>query len=164
MNIPVGRILRTDMGSDKWGVVLYMVVNPPIVCETCGSVIFEWRSSQENVICPDCENIVNERNYYKCPDCGENDYHTLRVVNNNNWHYDSITGEVTQYCDKRGIVINVCGKSLMKDIKQQKVTLMNAHQSQDIKRKLVWTGIMDYDSTKPMPQWIIDKFPYDAQE
>jgi hypothetical protein len=41
---------------------------------------------------------------------------------------------------------------------------MTAKQSQDIKRKLVWTGIMDYDPTKPMPQWIIDKFPYDEQE
>jgi hypothetical protein len=75
-----------------------------------------------------------------------------------------VSGEVTEYCDKRGVVINVCGKSLMNDIKSQKVTLMNANQSQDIKRKLVWTGVMDYDPTKPMPQWIIDKFPYGEQE
>jgi hypothetical protein len=33
------------MGAHKWGVVLYMVVNPPIICETCGAVVFEWRSS-----------------------------------------------------------------------------------------------------------------------
>lgn len=164
MNIPVGRIIRTDMGDEKWGVVLYMVVNPPIICETCGSVVFEWRSNEGQVFCPDCENIIATREYYPCPDCGQNDYHTLRVVNNNNWHYDSVTGQITEYCDKRGTVINVCGKSLMKDIKNQKVKLMNPVESQNIKRKLVWTGIMDYDSCKPIPQWIIDKFPYDAQE
>jgi hypothetical protein len=60
--------------------------------------------------------------------------------------------------------MNVCGKSLIKEIKSQKLTLMNPIESQNIKRKLVWTGIMDYDSTKPMPQWIIDRFPYNEQE
>jgi hypothetical protein len=32
MRIPVGRIIRTDMGNDKWGIILYMVINPPIIC------------------------------------------------------------------------------------------------------------------------------------
>lgn len=164
MRLPVGRILRTDMGTDKWGIVLYMVVNPPIICQTCGSVIFEWRSSEQNVICPSCEKIITHRDYFNCPTCQQDDYHTLRVVNNSNWNYDSTTGEVTEYCDKKGVVINICGKSLQKDIKSQKIQLMTAKQSQDIKRKLVWTGIMDYDSTKPMPQWIIDRFPYNEQE
>lgn len=164
MRIPVGRIIRTDMGNDKWGMVLYMVINPPIICETCGAAVFEWRSSEEQVICPACENVIKQRNYLSCPTCGQDDYHTLRVVNNNNWQYDSITGQVTQYCDKRGIVLDMCGKSIQKDIKSQKLQLMTSKQTQDIKRKLVWTGSMDYQPTKPMPQWVIDKFPYDAQE
>jgi hypothetical protein len=48
----------------------------------------------------------------------------------------------------------------MNDIKSQKVFLMNPRESQNIKRKLVWTSSSDYDSSKPMPQYIIDKFPY----
>ncbi len=40
MQIPVGRIIWTDMGTNKWGRVIYMVINPPIICETCNSVIF----------------------------------------------------------------------------------------------------------------------------
>jgi hypothetical protein len=40
MRIPAGRIIRTDMGDERWGVVLYMVIQPPVICETCQSVIF----------------------------------------------------------------------------------------------------------------------------
>lgn len=164
MRIPVGRIIRADMGDDKWGRVLYMVVNPPIVCETCGSVVFEWRSTAGDVICPDCGNVIRTREYCPCPVCGGDDYHTLRVVHNNNWHYDSVSGEVTEYCDKRGVVMNRCGKSLMDDFKHQRIYLLTARESQDIKRKITWTGSDDYDPLKPMPQWIIDKFSYDMQE
>ena len=164
MRIPVGRIIRVDMGDNKWGVVLYMVVQPPIICEKCFSVVYEWRESAGDVVCPACENIIKQRNYYNCPDCGDLDYHTLRVVNNNNWGYNSVTGQVTEYNDKRGTAINICGKSLMNDIKSQKIILMNARQSQNIKRKLVWTSSPDYDSSKNMPQEIIDKFPYYEQE
>lgn len=164
MRIPVGRIIRTDMGADRWGMVLYMVVNPPIVCETCGAVVFEWRSSDGQVICPECGHVIEERVYFPCPVCGEQDYHTLRVVHNDNWHYDSVSGEVTEYCDKRGTALNVCGKSLMRDFRSQRIVLMNPKESQDIKRKITWTGSMDYDPRAPMPQWVIDKFPYSAQE
>jgi hypothetical protein len=164
MNIPVGRIIRVDMGEDRWGQVLYMVVNPPIVCEHCNAVIFEWRSSQGDVICPDCGQIVRARFYYPCPRCHGNDYHTLRVVNNNNWYYDSVSGLVNEYNDKAGRVLNICGKSLMDDLKHQRMYLLTANETQDVKRKLAWTGCDDYDSTKPMPQWVIDKFPYGAQK
>ena len=164
MRIPVGRIIKTDMGDERWGRVVYMVVNPPIVCETCLSVVFEWRSSAGDVICPDCGNVITARDYAPCPKCGGDDYHTLRVVHNNNWHYDSVTGEVTEYCDKRNTVLNICGKSLMRDFKAQRIHLLNARESQDVKRKILWTCSMDYSPTKPMPQWVIDRFPYSAQE
>lgn len=163
MRIPAGRIIRTDMGDERWGVVLYMVIQPPVICETCQSVIFQWREC-DGVICPACDNVIKSRNYYPCPDCGELDYHTLRVINNNNWGYYMSTGQVIEYDDKKGTVINVCGKSLMNDIKSQKVFLMNPRESQNTKRKLVWTSSSDYDSSKPMPQYIIDKFPYQNQE
>lgn len=164
MRIPVGRIIRVDMGMDKWGVVLYMVVNPPIVCEHCNTVVFEWRSSAGDVICPDCGKVIRTRFYYPCPVCHGNDYHTLRVVNNNNWHYDSTMGEVIEYNDRKGTVMNICGKSLMEDFKYQRMFLLTAKESQDVKRKIMWTGSDDYDSRKPMPQSIIDMFPYNAQE
>lgn len=164
MRIPAGRIIRVDMGDRGWGTVLYLVIQPPIICQTCNSVIFEWRQSDEGTICPACENVIQERNYYPCPECGGMDYHTLRVINNNNWGYDSVTGQITQYNDKKGTVLNVCGKSLVNDIKHQNIVLMNSRQSQDIKRKIVWTSSMDYDPSKPMPQQIIDRFPYDEQE
>ena len=164
MNIPVGRIIKVDMGDDRWGRVLYMVVNPPIVCEHCDTVVFEWRANQGDVICPECGDVIRTRFYYPCPYCGGNDYHTLRVVNNNNWHYDSTSGEVTEYNDKAGKVINICGKSLMDDLKHQRMFLLTARESQDIKRKLAWTGCDDYDSSKPIPYSIISQFPYDAQK
>ena len=163
IRIQQGRIIRTDTGYEKWGIVLYMVINPPIICETCGSVIFQWRQIDGVLICPDCENVVTKRDYFPCPFCGQNDYHTLRVVHNNNWHYDSITGQVTQYCDKKGQVLNLCGKSLMEQIKNQSIVLMTAKESQDMKRKILWTRSDDYDPVKPMPQWVIDAFPYDKQ-
>ncbi len=174
MNIPVGRIIMTDMGSERWGRVVYMVVNPPIVCEHCDTVIFEWRETSLDkdtglyvpcdVICPDCGNIVEERFYAPCPRCQGHDYHTLRVVNNNNWFYDSVSGLVNEYNDKKGKVINICGKMLMDDLKHQRMTLLTPQESQNVKRKLAWTGCDDYDPTKPMPQTIIDKFPYNAQK
>lgn len=164
MRIPVGRIIRTDMGMQKWGMVLYLVINPPIICQNCNEVVFEWRSNWEKVFCPCCDNEIKHRDYLPCPVCGEMDYHSLRVVHNNNFHYDSVSGQVTQYCDKRGKVINMCGKSIMKQIKNQSIILLTAKESQDVKRKIVWTGSDDYDPIKPMPQQIINQFPYDEQE
>lgn len=111
MRVPAGRILRIDMGESRWGTVLYMVIQPPVICETCQSVIYEWREC-DGVICPACENVIQERNFYPCPYCGEEDYHTLKVINNNNWGYNYTTDELTEYNDKKGTVINVCGKSL----------------------------------------------------
>ena len=164
MNIPVGRILSVDTGDGCWGRVVYMVVNPPIVCEHCNTVVFEWRSSVGDVICPDCGNVIHDRFYYPCPTCGGDDYHTLRIVNNNNWHYDSTSGEVTEYNDKKGRVMNICGRLLMDDIRNQRLRLMTAKESQDIKRKIAWTGSDDYEAGKPIPDSIINQFPYSAQE
>lgn len=141
-----------------------MVINPPIVCQTCQTIVQGWKSSKGDVICPDCGNIIYHRDYLPCPQCNEMDYYSLIIVNNNNWHYDSVTNEVTDYNDKKGVMFNICGKRLEKDINEQNIQLMSAKVSQDIKRKIYWTSIDDYDPTKPMPQYIIDKFPYDKQD
>lgn len=164
MNIPIGRLLWIDMGQAKWGRVLYMVVQPPIVCETCNSVIFEWRSSVEMLLCPACDNEVVERDYYPCPHCGELDYMTLRVVNNNNWGYDFVSGDITEYNDKAGFVINTCGKELRKEISEGKIVLLSARDTVNTKRRLTWTFNDNYDASKPMPDWIIEKLPYDGQD
>lgn len=158
MNIPVGRIIQVDMGAERWGRVVYLVINPPIVCETCDSVVFEWKSSDEQVICPSCQNVINERFYAPCPYCGDNDFVSLRVVNNNNFHYDSHSGEVTEYNDQYGRTINVCGKNLDKEIKEGKVKLLSEQDSNKVKQKILWTSQDDYDPTKPIPDWIKDKF------
>lgn len=164
LRIPVGRLLWTDMGQDKWGRVLYMVVNPPIVCCCCGAAVFEWRSSDPEVICPGCGCRICKKRFLPCPKCGGMDYHTLRVVNNNNWCYDSVTGQVIEYCDRRGTAVSMCGKSIEADIRSGRLRLLSAKESQDRKRMIVWTGSMDYAPQKPMPQEIIDRFPYSAQE
>ena len=158
MIIPAGRILMTDTGHGKWGRVVYMTVNPPIVCENCNAVVFEWRSSGGDVVCPECGKTIKDRFYYPCPHCHGDDYHSLRVVNNNNWHYDSTTGEVTEYNDKKGVVLNVCGKELMEDIRHNRVTLLTEREGNEVKRKIIWTSSDDYDSSKPMPQEIRDMF------
>ena len=162
--IPTGRIITIDTGSDMWGRVVYMVVNPPIVCETCDSVVFDWRVIDGQVVCPGCNHVILDRFLYPCPKCGENDYHTLRIVSNNNWHYDSTTGQITEYNDQRGRTINVCGKSLLADINAGRMRLLSPRESQDVKKRIIWTGSDDYDPVKPMPQSIIDQFPYSAQE
>ncbi len=156
--IPAGRILRVDMGMEKWGAVIYMVINPPIVCETCGSVVFEWREIDGLLLCPDCESPMVSRMRCPCPVCGEDDYHSLRVVTNNNWNYSFGEGKVTPMNDKQGVVLNVCGKSLMDDIKNQRITLFDDRQSAEIKRKILWTSSMDYDPEKPMPEEITSRF------
>lgn len=165
MRIPVGRIIRTDMGDDRWGRVVYMVANPPIECRRCGIVIFDWRhDAGGGTICPSCGVRITDFDHYPCPRCGGDDYHTLRVVVNNNWHYDSESGIVVEYNDKNGRLLNVCGKSLLDDIKYGRVCLLTPAESQEMKRRIVWTGSDDYDPEKPMPQEIIDNFPYYAQE
>ena len=158
MDIPVGRLLTVDMGQDKWGKVIYMVINPPIVCEHCCSVIYEWKSSDEGVICPECENIIKHRDYYPCPKCGNIDYMSLRVVNNNNWQYDSVTGEVIEYNDKAGFVINICKKELEKEILTHKIILLSEKDSVNVKRKILWTSSNDYKPGQPIPDWIKEKF------
>ena len=160
MDIQIGRLLYVDMGQDKWGRVIYMVINPPIVCEHCNSVVFEWKSSAEQTICPDCGNVIEQRNYYPCPKCGELDYMTLRVVNNTNWHYDSTTGEVTEYNDKAGFTINTCRKELEKAINKHEIRLFSEKESAAVKRKILWTSLDEYEPGKPMPEWIKEKFPY----
>lgn len=164
MNIPIGRLLWIDTGDRKWGRVLYMAVNPPIVCETCNTVIFDWLSLTEQLICPSCENVVIERNFCPCIRCNEMDYMTLRVVNNNNWGYDFISGQVTEYNDKAGFTINVCKKELVKEITSGKIHLLSAKDTVNVKRKLMWTFQDEYDSTKSIPEWIIEKFKYEDQE
>ena len=160
--IPPGRIIRVDMGGDRWGRVLYMVANPPIVCETCGTVVFEWRTGE--VLCPDCGNVITSRVHCPCPRCGEDDWHTLRVVTNDNFHYDSLNDEVVEFNDKAGRVLNVCGRSLMDDVAAQRASLLTARDSQDCKRRILWTMSDDYDPDAPMPQWVKDRFPYDGQD
>ena len=145
------------MGAEKWGRVVYLVINPPIVCETCDAVVFEWKTT-EQVVCPACQNLITKRFYAPCPHCGDNDFVSLRVVNNNNFHYDSHSGEVTEYNDQCGRLVNVCGKSLEKEIKQGKVKLLSEQDSRKVKQKILWTSLDDYDPTKPMPDWIKDKF------
>ena len=158
MRIEPGRIIWVDMGQERWGKVLYMVINPPIVCETCGAVVFEWRQDAGEVICPDCGNAIRERTHCPCPKCGEDDYHTLRVVANNNWHYEFLSDTVTEMNDKRGRVINICGKSLQESINKQRVILYDKARSDEIKRKILWTSSMDYDSSKQMPDEIKNAF------
>ena len=60
--------------------------------------------------------------------------------------------------------MSYCGKALMDDIRSGRMTLLSAKDSQDVKRRIIWTGSSDYDSTKQMPQSIIDQFPYSAQK
>jgi len=56
MQIPLGRILFIDMGIERWGRVLYMVVRSPIRCTNCGTKIDDWKKDEQGYIeCPYCE-------------------------------------------------------------------------------------------------------------
>lgn len=161
MEIPWGRILELDMGAQKWGRVLYLVIKPTLICSVCGFKINNWRKDSEGyIVCPYCEQVTDE-NYEICK-CGEHDQMRLRVVQNNNFGLDA--DGMVELNDKVGKGISVCKKELEKEIEEHKIRLLNAKESVDKKRLIEWTSSDDYDPVKPMPDWIIEKWKYENQK
>ena len=162
MNIPLGRLLEIDMGQNKWGRVLYMVIRPTIVCPTCESNINNWRKDENGVlICPFCDEVIFDEKYEQCQ-CGEYDQMRLRVVQNNN--FGLFEDEMIELNDKIGKGLSICKKELQKQIKQHKIRLLSAKQTVNRKRLIEWTSCDDYDPVKSMPDWIIEKWKYENQD
>lgn len=162
MQIPLGRIIFTDLGINKWGRTLYMVVKPTLQCTVCGYHINNWKKDQNgDIYCPNCGRIT-EQNYVKCS-CGQYDLMRLRVIQNNNWGMDN-QGQVTQLNDKIGHGISQCKKSLQKQIQKGSLTLFSAKQTVDRKRLITWVSSDDYQPGKPIPDNIIQYWKYEDQE
>lgn len=162
MQIPLGRIIFTDLGINKWGRTLYLVIKPTLECTNCGYHINNWKKEQDGFIyCPNC-NSVTEQNYVRCK-CGQYDLIRLRVIQNNNWGVDN-EGVVTELNDKIGHGISQCKKELQKQIKQGGLKLLSAKQSVDKKRLIAWTSSDDYQPGKPIPDEIIEYWRYEDQE
>ena len=163
MQIPLGRVLQVDMGSQKWGMILYLVIKPTLICNNCGQKINNWRKDKNGYICcPYCYKLT-EQIYQKCPYCNEYDLMRLRVIQSDNWGIDN-----QQYIEARnskvGRGISLCKKQLQKQIKTGKIRLLSAKESVDKKRLIQWSRRDDYDPSKPIPEQIIQYWKYQEQQ
>ena len=164
MNIPLGRLLKIDMGESKWGRVIYIVARPPIICPECNEIIHDWFYDENNyLICPYCETLIEKEIYAPCPYCNDNDLIRLRVVQNNNWGIDN-DGKVYELNDKVYFGLTICKKSLEKDIISGKIKLLSAKETVDCKRMIDWTNSDDYEPGKEIPQSIKDKWKSEDQQ
>lgn len=163
MQIPLGRILQVDMGIQKWGMILYLVIKPTLICDNCGQKINNWRKDENGYIwCYNCQQITTQ-NYQKCPYCNDDDLMRLRVIQSDNWGVD-IQQNLELRNSKVGRGISICKKQLQKQIKAGKIRLLSAKESVDKKRLIQWSSRDDYDPSKPIPQQIIQYWRYQDQK
>lgn len=140
------------------GETLYMVINPPVVCETCKKPIYDWvLDEHESLECPSCGHKVEEFNPTPCS-CGGNDQISLVIAANNNFgcYHD---GEVIPYNHMVNRVVTVCQKSLEKEIRQGKIRILSPEETVYRKRLLAWTAENTYEPGTPMPEWVKKQFP-----
>lgn len=148
------------MYHPEFGETLYMVVNPPIVCEHCDFVIIDWELNEQGTFfCPACTEEVKKFQHRLC-DCGEDDMVSLVVAANNNFCCNT-DGETIPYNHMVNRIFPFCRKSIIEDINKGTVRLLSKKQANQKKRLLVWTSQSSYEPGKPIPQWIIDQFPDD---
>lgn len=146
------------MRHEKYGETLYMVVNPPIVCEHCCKTIVDWELSEENTFfCPNCKEMIKEFSRKQCS-CGDKDIVSLIVATNNNFCYTPDEG-VIPYNSMVNRIFAICQKSIIEDVENGKIRLLSKEETIYRKRLLTWTAQDEYEPGKPMPQWIIELFP-----
>lgn len=71
--------------------------------------------------------------------CGENDLHTLVVLFNWDVGLNKETNEYTMPYNRRGTVIKVCGKDIEKELKSNKIKIVNKKES-EYRKKLYNNG------------------------
>lgn len=79
--------------------------------------------------------VVN--NHMKCNRCGEDDGIVLQIVCNNNFGFDSSLDELTPYNHKKGITVTDCFKNLCKDIRANKIKLLNENEKAVTQKQLL---------------------------
>lgn len=176
MRLPLGRLIWVDSGDFMGGRCLWMVIRGPFHCGLCGALNMKWFHDEfGNVICQSCGLGVNEYTFALCPHCGEDDWHSIRLVCNNDFGMSMSGDYVKAYNDNVGRVLSVCGKGFDADFRRRNF-LSNSHArhpeyvilsaSETIRRKrlLTWTCSDDYVEGGEMPDWVIDSFPDGSQE
>lgn len=160
MDIPVGRIIWSDLGSFLGGLTLYLVVRPPIYCSVCGEINAQWHEVDGILTCLVCEKTIINPQYVPC-DCGDIDLMGLRVVQNNDWGLDVVDDQMHDFNNHLGRHMTICKKRLEKDLKKNSHTirLLSHEDSVNKKRLLTWTSQIEYDPSKPMPEWIKEMWP-----
>ncbi len=156
MRLDCGKMLW--MNNDQTGDTLYMVVNSPVLCETCGKAVYDWETDDAGALeCPHCGHEIREFSPFRCQ-CGENDRVSLVVAANNNFGccHD---GEMIPYNHMVNRVVTVCGKVLEGEIRAGKIRLLPVEETAYRKRLLLWTSQNTYEPGKAMPQWIRERFP-----
>lgn len=178
MRIPLGRLIWVDSGTWEGGCILWMVVRGPYICGLCGGLNHEWFVDLDNnnlLTCGVCGLPVNEWEYAKCGVCGDDDWHGLRIVANNNFGISTDGLDLVTYNDKKGKHLVVCGKDFCPDRRRKKYfsnstskppvfRILSPEETIKRKRKLVWTGSDEYQPGKKMPDWVIEMFPDGSQE
>ena len=156
MELKYGDILK--MWNPQLGFTVYMVIEPPVECEHCGKVLYGWSIDETGELhCPACDGQIIKFQPAVCPYCGEHDLVTLVVASNNNFH----VGEdgIIPYNHMVNTTNTFCGKSVARDIQEQRLHLCTPVEACMCKRNILWTSQDDYDENKEMPQWIKDRFP-----
>ncbi len=159
MDIPVGRLIWCDLGSFRGGLTLYLVIRPPILCPSCG-MVNKWRYDPDGILtCIYCESVISDIVPAPCP-CGDDDLMSLRVVQNNDWGLDYVEDQLHEFNNRLGRVVTTCKKRLEKELRSNDMKLLSHKESVERKRMLVWSQQTTFDPTLPIPQWIIDEWPY----
>lgn len=145
-----------QMYSHQMGHVLYMVVNPPIICEHCKNVIHGWEQVQE-FKCPKCDQEIHEFQKQICK-CGEYDLIELVVAADNNFGLQS-DGEMFSYNRLVNRLYCHCLKDVEKEIESGKLKVLTDEEAVMKKRLIAWTSQDNYEPGKEMPKWIEEMFP-----
>lgn len=150
MDFKYGDILLATV--PYYGAALFMVVNPPVVCESCGEVIRVWDYEEDGTV--------------KCPFCGYsnvdppvlkdrfgNEMMSLAVAANSdtgtdspNWTpiYNFLVNKVYSYSVK----------SVEDDVRNGRLHLCSDEEAFNRKCMIVWTNTEGYGPGLPVPEWI----------
>lgn len=140
-----------------FGKTLYMVVGPPFVCESCGTVNKGWFADEDGeVSCSRCGAVVREFRKADCR-CGEKDMVTLTVARNDDFHAES-DGSVVPWNHAVNRTFTYCAKALWKDVAEGRMEVLGAEDARRRKKMLVWTEQETYAPGKPIPEWIDEMF------
>jgi len=176
MRIPLGRLIWVERGDFFGGQCLWMVTRGPYICELCGGLNMSWFTNIDTglLTCGVCGLGVSSWHYAMCPVCGEDDWHGLRLVSNNDFGmsiggddvrvYNDLVGKKQSVCGNEFDRVNIRRNSLRDSVSRKpEFKVFSAEETLKRKRLLVWSSSDDYRSDVAMPSWVYDLYPDGSQ-